>query len=1253
MKKSLLFLVCLLLSVCCVFAQDEQHQPKGQLLKNEQAFRWDVYATERLLLDWSAQDLAQWNAKNWRVSAQGIATGVYKPGNAASLISKPLNLPALLNDGQRLNLYVQSAFELESYHDKGLVQVSADGGKSWETLATSTGRSDSHTEIINLTPYAGKSILLAFNLVADGNNQYKGWTLENVSLKLDRLKNSNTTKASGIASASGRAAAGDGSVSIMGALTGQMTGVDAQRFPRYIYSHFSVDDGGSPLLSLTKPNFTVKEFIANGAGGFDTLAVADFDLFAPTGNTTNKPVDIVFLMDNSGSMSDEQAQVTANVTSFVNQLASSGFDFRLGICRFGQAANSGRPIFHDNARFYSTASEFTTVWNAISTTDGGAEPSWDALYESTTQYSFRAGAQRIFILITDESITGNNIGISIIKDRQVVINQLLASGVRTYTLVSAGPIFESDFGAIATATGGQSYLITSPFNAILQDIGTAIDGTYTIRYAPTIPVFDGIERNVQVKVTRNTDRLNLYGKYTPGAAPIILRTDPTLAIHRQAQLNGVPVTIEVEALDWDNIYTSTVTLFYRKVGTTGAYSSLPMTRTSQTIGTPTRSLWSATIPGAQVLDPGIEYYVRASDGQATTIAPEFIDRPGFPFNFAVLPNIPPVLNHTPISTADPKNAITITAEATDNTLNVAGVYLYWKKESDPAFPSQPVAMTLVPGTNTYQYTIPALNTNTIVSYYLYAEDNFGIDTHSGSDVSPHTIAVGVPWTTPSTPYIHTIRFFNAGAFLATVTVDGQPLAAGDIVAVFFNDNGVLKPAGSMTWPQTSLVAYGDNPNTTTVKEGFATGETFTFKIFRKSDGEIFDADYTIHTSPLSLPAFQNSKQTFIKDLIGYGEHVIQLQPGLNLWSTYVNPRSAAFSNIMAPIGSALQSVEDSYGNTYTPGGTGALTTHVKGYGYRLYMNSAATLRVKGSKLNPTGVTVNLTDQGIIVGSPYPTAENVEAVFPRLDPNIYIVDRYITDASGSLVVETYSPTWDINTWTTKNLEPGKGYYVYTFSNQPFTFPASVGPHARTASSAKETSVSATQKITSVSDYMHLIVPAEAWSEDRGEGDEIRVYNKQGKLVGKNLIKSNGTVVILDGAVVDDDEKFSVRLWDNALQAEKILHVAKWFHGNNQYRSHTASVIGAFDIVKRLNSESDVYPNPVLSEASVSFSVEDEDLVSIELYDVQGTGVVKNIANEKYSRGVHEINFNKQGLKPGVYLVKIKVGQNVETRRLVVK
>ncbi len=170
------------------------------------------------------------------------------------------------------------------------------------------------------------------------------------------------------------------------------------------------------------------EYVQNANGGADTLdAPRDetFLVFKPTDSTTNKPVDIVFLMDNSGSMSDEQAAVANNVEAFCNRLATTSFNFQLGLCRFGRGASSGIPVFQNSAGWFTSTTDFVTMWRATNVVDGANEPSWDALYQSSTQFAFRAGSQRIFILITDESITGNNLPINIIKDRQVVIDQLL------------------------------------------------------------------------------------------------------------------------------------------------------------------------------------------------------------------------------------------------------------------------------------------------------------------------------------------------------------------------------------------------------------------------------------------------------------------------------------------------------------------------------------------------------------------------------------------------------------------------------------------------------------------------------------------------------------------------------------------------------------------------------------------------------------------------------------------------------------
>lgn len=1275
MKKRLLIFLCVLLSVSWAFAQgDERTQPKGLLLDNPAGPAIDAYQTEQTLFKASTQEMAAWKKASWQQVGNAISTGRYSANASGSIQSPPIILPSLANASARINLYLRESYELESYHDKGLVQVSADNGVTWKTVSTRTGRSDWRTSVINVSEYAGKTIRVAFRIAADQSNNYNGWSVEQLSVVQDRLKPVSSRSLITNAPSTARTAGNDvavtpmgsgGTVSPLGVLSGQITSVDANLFPRYIFTQLHVNDGTTPLLTLTAADFFVREYVYNvTTGTTDTLPARrdeTYLVYTPDLDTVRKPVDIVFLMDNSGSMSDEQAAVSANVASFVNALDGQGYDYRLGLCRFGQGASNGIPLFHNNAFFYTNAAQFISVWNSVNTIDGGIEPSWDALYQSSTQYSFRTGAQKIFILITDESITNNNISWSQITDRQIVINQLINAGVKTYTLVTPGTPFDYDFGGIATATGGRNYNITSPFNDILQDIGEEINGTYTIRYAPTYPYFDGRQRQVEVTANYNGQSIKMFGTYTPGAAPIIIRTDPTLAIHRTAQLNNTAITIEIEAIDYDAITTNAVNLFYRKAGTTGTYNQLTMTRTTLTPGnpatnTPTRSKWQATIPAAQVLDPGIEYYIRATDGQSTTTAPEFIDRPGYPFSFAVLPNLPPVLNHTPLQTADPKSPIVITAEAIDNTNFVSQVILAWKREEDLLYTEVP--MTLVAGTNNYTYTIPALNTNTIVSYYIRAVDNFNVSTFSASATYPNTIAVGVPWPQPTSPIIHTIRFFKTGANAATVTIDGQPIQNGDIIGVFYKDaGGALKPAGNVTWSSAAIITfpvYGDNP-ATTEKDGFAQNELFTFKVYRLADGEIYDAEYSILSSAISVTNFQSGKQSFVTQLNAYSVQDIALNPGLNLVSTYLTPRgTSSFATLTAPISTSVSSIEDSYGASYPANGGTALVNHTTGYGYRFYMNNAATWHVEGAKLAPANVRLSLSVDGTIAGSPYPKPENVESVFPVNDQHIYIVDRYITDAGGNLTIESYSPMFDLNTWTNKNMEPGRGYYVYSDIAQQFAYPSPTGAHARVASSGREAKTQVAQLITSINDYMHVILPKEAWSKV-SLADEVRVYNRKGVMIGRATVTNNGGIVTLDGALIKADERFYLRAWYEKSATEESLSITEWKAGSPLYASHKIAVVGAIGRQTEVTGESSVaiFPNPIQNDINVSFVLEEESEVSIDVIDAKGNRVLNPVNKQVYAEGEHKVSFGRQSLVSGLYLIKVSTGVAFEMKRIVVK
>ena len=170
-------------------------------------------------------------------------------------------------------------------------------------------------------------------------------------------------------------------------LEAAMVSLDHQLFP-FIYLSVAVNRYGEGISTLTKSNFQVTE---NGV-----LQTDYFDVVPPQAGGGVRVVDIVFLMDNSGSMSQEQNAVRDNVIGFVNNLAASDIDYALGLCRFGALQNGGNPIIEDNGTLSTDPEYFKNdVWNR-NVVHGGHEPGWDALYEAANGFAFRPGSQKGF-----------------------------------------------------------------------------------------------------------------------------------------------------------------------------------------------------------------------------------------------------------------------------------------------------------------------------------------------------------------------------------------------------------------------------------------------------------------------------------------------------------------------------------------------------------------------------------------------------------------------------------------------------------------------------------------------------------------------------------------------------------------------------------------------------------------------------------------------------------------------------------------
>ena len=81
------------------------------------------------------------------------------------------------------------------------------------------------------------------------------------------------------------------------------------------------------------------------------------------------------------------------------------------------------------------------------------------------------------------------------------------------------------------------------------------------------------------------------------------------------------------------------------------------------------------------------------------------------------------------------------------------------------------------------------------------------------------------------------------------------------------------------------------------------------------------------------------------------------------------------------------------------------------------------------------------------------------------------------------------------------------------------------------------------------------------------------------------------------------------------------------------------------------EMSIYPNPVVSEATINFNVEATASVSYQIYDLTGR-MVQNATLGNYGQGSHSVNFNVNGLTSGSYIVRVQAGSATSTAKILV-
>lgn len=188
-------------------------------------------------------------------------------------------------------------------------------------------------------------------------------------------------------------------------------------------------------------------------------------------------VDIVFVIDTTGSMSGYINNVKNNITAFVNEIESAGItpsfalvDYRDITCDGENSTNTKKNTDGDN--WFKNADDFKAEIAKLTVDGGGDAPETaiDAL-EMARQLNLRASSQQFFVLVTDAGYKiDNNYGI---KSMSEMINLLVNDDINVSVVSNSS--YQSTYKSLYESTGGVFANVSGNFKDELLSIADMIN----------------------------------------------------------------------------------------------------------------------------------------------------------------------------------------------------------------------------------------------------------------------------------------------------------------------------------------------------------------------------------------------------------------------------------------------------------------------------------------------------------------------------------------------------------------------------------------------------------------------------------------------------------------------------------------------------------------------------------------------------------------------------------------------------------
>lgn len=501
---------------------------------------------------------------------------------------------------------------------------------------------------------------------------------------------------------------------------------------------------------------------------------------------------------------------------------------------------------------------------------------------------------------------------------------------------------------------------------------------------------------------------------------------------------------------------------------------------------------------------------------------------------------------------------------------------------------------------------------------------------------------------------------------ANPTVEGTALENGDYIGVF-TAQGLC--CGYAQWQEEnlSLTVWGDDPQTTNEIDGFQTGETINYRVYRMSEAKEWSTvtvSYSQGTGNYATDAFMVLSQFDATDAV---EFTVDMAQGWNIFSINIDPMYSNVDSVMKAIKHKVVIMKDDAGDTYVPDyGINTIGNIDFRWGYKAYLNAAATLIVTGQAVDPA-YPINL--------------ENGWSMISFLPDSSINAAEALTSISNELIIakngdgDTYVPAYSIN--TIGNMEPGEGYKVYLSAAATLVYPGESSPKIVPDLTAKKavlsSDIDSTRhfQFTSKTGQNCIVVVPSSIEPQYGDGtllksgDEIGVFNSAGHCCGAIVWNEENTTLTVwgdnaqtadtvDGFLENDTLHF--RIWDSTADVEYAALVNYKDQSDCVYHAdgfgELTELIGEAGTgienreVSTLPKEfllKQNRPNPFNPETTIEFQLPEQAAVKLTVYDMTGREVCC-LAQKTLSAGVHTAvwrgtDHNGHPMASGMYFYRI--------------